>query len=211
MANHSFSNPQKNYRIVFDKLKRDFTAFLDNDYLQAAYQAATSNTSPQQVRARLQKESMPFALKDYVKAMNSLGFVNINQIQITEEKLMTELWASIGGSEENTVPAYNVMVALAGVMGLVIEETIPSQPTKAVRRKGFVSYDNLDNLYFASEGDLEQFHKKYMWLSANRKNKRRELKESFSCTFRPEISSNSRRMVESRLMEASLPESQIEK
>jgi len=53
--------------------------------------------------------------------MNSLNFVNVRSISVSEEHMLTDLWRSIGVGDDETVPASNILALLTGLMNLQVD------------------------------------------------------------------------------------------
>ncbi len=71
---------------VWNKLKRDFEEHLKTNHIRKA-------------------KRVELALKDYLKLMHKLDFVNVKHVLPVEEQLLTNLWNTLGENEEATVNA----------------------------------------------------------------------------------------------------------
>lgn len=105
--------------------------FFDNDLFYSSVNSAASEThqehnSEQSSSASPRKESGAIALKKgtplklngYIKLMHTLGFISLNWKCNDEEELLTDLWKVMGGTNENSIKAENLMVVLAAIMNL---------------------------------------------------------------------------------------------
>lgn len=100
--------------MVYERLEKDFQNFIIEEYLPYVAKFGTPNAA----KARAMKEGLPIGLNEFIKMMNSLHFVNVRQISVSEEHLLTELWRLLGVSDDETVPAANILSLLAGIMNL---------------------------------------------------------------------------------------------
>lgn len=72
----------------------------------------------------LLRKGTPIKLKNYIKLMHALGFVSLSYKCLDEEELLTSLWKQIGGTNDNTIKAENLMIVLAGIMNLRLPEVL---------------------------------------------------------------------------------------
>ena len=87
--------------------------------------------------------------------MHELGFIHLKKSSQAEEKLLTDLWKTLGGSNENAIKAENLLVVLTGVMNAVVPEVMSKHIGDQAeicghRQVGPLCYDELDNVHFSS-------------------------------------------------------------
>ena len=88
--------------------------------------------------------------------------------------MLTDLWNMLGGTEDNTTKAENLMVLLGGVMNLIVAEVLPPQSShRGHKRAGPLCFDQSGGAHFCQIGDIERLHAKFVILSINRNNKSR--------------------------------------
>lgn len=94
----------------------------------------------------------PLVLKDYIKIMHSLGFLQINRVSANEEQLLTDLWNLAGGTEESSVDACVLLVLLAGLMNLEVKQILRSvDKDEAVRKLGPLTLNEETGSIFFTE------------------------------------------------------------
>jgi hypothetical protein len=181
---------ETNHKIVFAILNKDFNDFFERDpYYSACVSAATETSykttskdtdfidkAPKNLEKGLQ-----IKLKTYIKIMHSLYFMHLTNVTASEEGLLVELWNTLGGDTEGAVKAENLLTLLSAVMNLNLEGLVRtySEEEKANHySRGFLHFDENNDLYFESRDDVFRLHKKFVQLSLNRKNRQRaDLKE----------------------------------
>jgi hypothetical protein len=56
--------------------------------------------------------------------MHDLGFIHLKKSSSAEEELLTELWKSLDGTNENSIKAENLLVVLSAVMNVTVSEVL---------------------------------------------------------------------------------------
>lgn len=90
--------------------------------------------------------------------MHTLGFIHIKKSSPAEEELITDLWKMMGGTNENTIKAENLLMVLAAVMNLQVPEIFHNIQSENGHKVGPLSYDEHNNLYFQSIDDIFKVH-----------------------------------------------------
>jgi len=62
------------------------------------------------------KKGTPIRLKTYIKIMHSLGFIHVKDRSNSEEELLTLIWKTLGGTNDNSIKAENLFVFLVGII-----------------------------------------------------------------------------------------------
>ena len=126
--------------MIWERLFKDFKAAIEEEIVGEDQLTDHLRLYP------LSPTGFPLVLKDYIKLMHSLGFVQINRVSASEEKLLTDLWNLTGGTEENDVDASHLLVLLAGLMNLDIPQILKS-PGEEERS----SFKTLGNLHMSKD------------------------------------------------------------
>lgn len=94
--------------------------------------------------------------------MHNLGFIHLKKSSIHEEELLTDLWKLLGGTNENSIKAENLLTTLAAVMNLQVQDVLmphlKGQNYEDHYKVGALCYDSINNLHFSSEEEIFKVH-----------------------------------------------------
>lgn len=112
------------------------------------------------------KKGTSIRLKTYIQMMHHLGFISLKESSQTDEELLTDIWKELGGNNENTVKAENLLVFLGAVMNTQVTEILSYHFSDQAEvlghsRKGFMCYDDSNDAHFLSQDDILKVHNKY--------------------------------------------------
>lgn len=87
--------------------------------------------------------------------MHELGFIHLKKSSKSEEKLLTDLWKTLGGTNDGAVKAENLLSVLTAIMNASVPEILnqhfaDSADVLGHRELNGLCYDELDNLHFTS-------------------------------------------------------------
>ena len=149
------------------------------------------------------KKGTQIKLKSFLKMMHELGFISLKKSSNAEENLLTTLWKMLEGTNENSIKAENLLIALAAVMNVTTPEVlVPHIADQADvlghRQHGIMCYDELENLHFTSKEAIQKMNSKFFQLAINRKHRPRNRSNSFTknLTFVPTIDEKSKNIVD---------------
>lgn len=133
--------------------------------------------------------------------MHSLYFMHLTNVTPSEEALIVDLWNTLGGDTEGSLKAENLLTLLSAVMSLNlcgIVKTYSDEEMENHYSRGFLHFDENNNLYFANKEDVFKIHQKYVHLSLNRKNRQRAETTESNFSFAPSIGTTSANLAKER-------------